>query len=633
MLTSVLLINATGSEQVGIMTLPDTIGQLFFNQAQKLGQKTALRYKQLNPLYQSMSWKDFSSFVEEITFGLATISINAADTVAIFSQTSYLWVAADLATISLRAVSVPIYPNSSSTDLEYILNNSEAKAIFVAGEKQLARIANISEKIARVQKIIYLPSLTKREPEWDLLKAKYNMLEGKLIHLNELCLLGDELTKSDPELIEKRLKESNTDETATLIYTSGTTGNPKGVPLTHANILAVLADLPGVIPIAEDDIYFSYLPISHVFERVCGEFYWLYSGCTCAFAESIETMAKNLGEIEPTVMVMVPRVLESTYTKVRNGISGASSRAKKLIEWSIAIGEEVVKRRAKKQPISQVLKFKHWLADRLVLSKLRARIGGRLRFIVCGGAPAPVAVLTFLNAIGIPILEGYGLTETSAPTNVNRLGHVKPGTVGASLSSVEVKIGDDGEILVRGASIFKGYFKDPQATNESFTDGWFATGDIGLIDDHGYLKITDRKKDLIVDAAGKNIAPQRIECILKTIAPISQAIVFGDRTKHLVALLTLDERGAMEIARENGWPYEEYVELAASKEMYQYLRQEINAKRGELAEYECIRHFSVLDKDLSVDDGELTATLKIKRNVLKQKHADKIESLYANSLN
>jgi long-chain acyl-CoA synthetase len=333
------------------------------------------------------------------------------------------------------------------------------------------------------------------------------------------------------------------------------------------------------------------------------------------------------------VMVMVPRVLESIYTKVRNGISGASSRAKKLIDWAIAVGEEVVKLRAKKQPISSVLKFKYWLAERLVLSKLRARIGGRLRFIVCGGAPAPIPVLTFLNAIGIPVLEGYGLTETCAPTNVNRMAHIKPGTVGPSLSSVEIKIGDDGEILVRGASIFKGYFKDPQATNESFTDGWFATGDIGLIDDDGHLKITDRKKDLIVDAAGKNIAPQRIECILKTISPISQAIVFGDRTKHLVALLTLDEHKAMEIAGEQGWQYEKYTDLAISKEMYQYLKKEINSKRGELAEYECIKHFSVLDKDLSVDEGELTATLKIKRSVLKQKHADKIESLYAGSVN
>jgi long-chain acyl-CoA synthetase len=300
------------------------------------------------------------------------------------------------------------------------------------------------------------------------------------------------------------------------------------------------------------------------------------------------------------------------------------------MEWSILVGEEIVTRRAKKEPVSLLLQFKHWLADRLVLNKLRQRIGKRLRFMVCGGAPAPASVLSFFNGLGIPTLEGYGLTETCAPTHVNRMEHVKPGTVGPALPSVEVKIGEDGEILVRGRSIFNGYFKDEQATNETFTDGWFATGDIGLIDENGYLKITDRKKDLIVNAAGKNIAPQRIESVLKTISPISQAVVFGDKNKHLVALLTLDEHKAIELAREHGWQCENYANLATSKEMHQYLKKEITAKRGELAEYECIKHFSVLDKDLSVDDGELTATLKIKRNVLAEKYADKIENLHAN---
>jgi len=344
-------------------------------------------------------------------------------------------------------------------------------------------------------------------------------------------------------------------------------------------------------------------------------------------------MAKNLAEVEPTLMVMVPRVLENIHTKVKNGIAGASPRAQKFIGWAISIGEEVVGLRAQNKPVSEFLKIKHRIADRFVLSKLRQRIGKRLRFVVCGGAPAPAAVLTFFNAVGIPALEGYGLTETCAPTNVNRLERVKPGTVGPSLPSVEIKIEDDGEIWVKGPSIFNGYFKDPQATNESFCDGWFATGDIGLIDEDGYLKITDRKKDLIVNAAGKNIAPQRIECILKTINPISQAVVFGDKNKHLVALLTLDEHRAMELARDRGWQYEQYSDLANSKEMHNFLKKEISAKRGELAEYECIRHFSILEKDLSVDAGELTATLKIKRNVLLQKHADKIESLYASSVN
>jgi long-chain acyl-CoA synthetase len=611
----------------------DTIGELFFSQAERFGSKAALRYKQLNPLYQSMSWNDFSLLVEEIAFGLASLSINAKDTIAIFSPTSYLWVAVDLAAISLGAITVPLYPNSSAGDLEYILNNSEVKAIFVAGEKQLAKLALISKKIESIQKIIYLPSLTKKELEWEEIKSQHKGIANKLIHLNELCLLGDEIEKNNPNLIKERLAQNKAEQVVTIIYTSGTTGTPKGVPLTHTNILSVLYDLPEIIPINSEDTYFSYLPISHVFERVCGEYYWLYTGCTCAFAESIETMAKNLVEVEPTVMVMVPRVLESIYTKVKNGIAGASEQAQKFIDWAVHIGEEVVNRKAQKQDIPEFLKLQYWFADKLVLSKLRERIGKRLRFVVCGGAPASPSVVTFFNAIGIPALEGYGLTETSAPSHVNRLKHVKPGTVGPCLSCVEMKIGEDGEILLKGPSIFEGYFKDPEATKEAFKDGWFATGDVGHTDENGYLKITDRKKDLIVNAAGKNIAPQRIETILKTIPAVSQAVVFGDKNKHLVALLTLDERQAMELAQERGWQYEKYPDLAKSKEMHQYLKNEVNAKRGELAEYEHIKQFSVLDRDLSIDSGELTATMKIKRGVVAEKYADKIESLYAASVN
>ncbi len=611
------------------MTLPNTIGKLFFYQAQRLSAKTAVRYKQLNPIYQSMTWKDFSRFVEEIAFGLASIPIDIKKPIAIFSPTSYLWVAADLATVSIDAISVPIYPNSCSVDIEYILNNSEAEAIFVASEKLLNKLVAIEDKIPHIKKIIYLPSLMRKEPEWDKLKVKFEKFGERFIHLNQLSLLGEELAQNQPQLVMDRLNATEPNDIATIIYTSGTTGTPKGVPLTHANILTVLSDCPKVIPIDEKDVYFSYLPISHVFERVCGEYYWLYTGCTTAFAESIETMSKNLSEIEPTLMAAVPRVLDGIYNKMLHGINSTSGLAKWLIDWAIGVGEKTLDYKANGQDIPPLLKIEYRLADRIVLHKLRQRIGKRLRFIVCGGAPATPSVLAFFNAIGVPTIEGYGLTETAAPTNVNRFDRLKLGTVGPALPCVEMKIDQDGEVLFKGPSIFGGYFKNEEATLEAFVDGWFRTGDVGEIDEDGYLKITDRKKDLIVNAAGKNIAPQRIESILKTIAPISQAVVFGDRNKHLVALLTLDEHKAMELARAKNWQYDKYSDLAPSKELHDYLRKEVTAKRCELAEYECIKHFSVLEHDLSVDAGELTATLKIKRNVVAKKYADKIENLYA----
>ncbi len=615
------------------MTFSSTIGQMFFEQAQRLGTRTALRYKQLSPLYQSMSWQELSNFVQEIAFGLASVPISTKKAVAIFSPTSYLWVAADLATISIGSVSVPIYPNSSSSDIEYILNNSEAEAIFVSGERLLNKLVSIKDKIPQIKKIVFLPSLTKKEEDWEKIKAKYEQLGDVFVHLNELCVFGRELAESKPQTIKELVAVASDEDVATIIYTSGTTGTPKGVPLTHTNIMAVLADLPSVIPITESDVYFSYLPVSHVFERVCGEYYWIYAGCVCAYAESIETMAKNMQETEPTLIVAVPRVLDGIYSKVKNGIASASSLSQWLINWAVSVGEKIVNLKAHDRSIPELLKIQHRLAESLVLRKLRQRIGKRLRFVVCGGAAGTPSVLAFFNAIGIPALEGYGMTETAAPTNVNRFDRVKLGTVGPSLPCIEIKIGEDGEILLKGPSIFGGYFKDTQSTDEVFVDGWFRTGDVGYIDDDGYLKITDRKKDLIVNAAGKNIAPQRVETLLKTIPPISQAIVFGDQNKHLVALLTLDQNKAMEIAKEKEWQFEKYTDLVKSKELHQYLKKEMAKFPDQLAEYERIKHFTILDHDLSVDSGELTATMKIKRNVVAEKYAQTLENLYTKNAN
>ena len=492
----------------------------------------------------------------------------------------------------------------------------------------LPKLASQFDKIQYCQKIIYLPSLTKSDLDWCSLKSKYDQIQNKLIHIDELRNLGNELELSQPQLLQTCIEEGSTEDIATVIYTSGTTGTAKGVPLSHQNILSLLNVLPDILPVTPKDIYFSYLPISHVFERVCGEYYWLFCGATCAFAESMENMAKNLSEIEPTLMLAVPRVLDRIYTKINNGICGASGNSRRLIEWAISVGAEVFHQRAKNSDIQPILKLKHWLADHLILKKIRQRIGKRLRFIVTGGAPATEPALLFFHAIGIPVLEGYGLTETSAPTNVNRLHRSKLGTVGTALPSLEFKIAEDGEILLKGPSIFKGYFKDEAATKEAFVDGWFRTGDVGSIDNDGYLKITDRKKDLIINAAGKNIAPQRIESSLRTIPLISQAVVFGDKRKHLVALLTVYEHIAAELAQEKDWHFETFDDLVSSNQFYKHIKKEITSRQTQLADYEHIRRFAILPHDLSVEAGELTASMKVKRNIVAQKFATVIESLY-----
>jgi len=329
---------------------------------------------------------------------------------------------------------------------------------------------------------------------------------------------------------------------------------------------------------------------------------------------------------------VVPRVLDRIYTKVRSGITGASPRAQKLIEWAIGVGKEVVQAKSENKPLRLGLKVKHALSEKLVFRKLRERIGKRLRLVVSGGAPATPAAIEFFNAIGISTMEGYGLTETCAPSHVNRQERVKIGTVGPSLPSVEVKIAEDGEILLRGPSIVQSYFKNEAATNEAFKNGWFHTGDIGTVDGDGYLRITDRKKDLIINSAGKNIAPQRIEAIVKSIPNTSQAVVFGDKQKALVALITMDELATIEYAREKNWNFQSYEDLTQSPELNDWLRKEIRLRSGQLADYEHVKKFRILPADLSVESGELTATLKVKRAAIAKKYAALIEQLYSEKI-
>lgn len=612
--------------------MQEGIASKFFQRAELLGDRiVAVRYKEPKSPYKSMTWSEYGGLVKEMAFGLAALGIDHGAAVAIFSNNSQLWVAADLATICNGGPSVPIYPTSSQSDIQFILENSEARIVFIQNESLLRKVLSAREKLPHVEKLILMNPPVRGLAD---LATELNLpADQKLvIGIEEMLGLGRELRTEQPELVDQRIGRTKINDLATIIYTSGTTGTPKGVGLTHSNILSLIEDVKVTLPIDETEVYLSYLPLSHVFERVCGEFYWATCGGEYAFAESIETMAKNLAEIEPSMILVVPRVLDRIFAKVRSGIEGASGRSRKLIDWSISVGKEVVWHKGERRPLSQVLRAKHWLAEKLVLGKLRERIGPKLRLVVSGGAPATAKTIEFFNAIGIETLEGYGLTETSAPASVNLLGRVKIGSVGPTLPSVKLKIAEDGEILLSGPSIFTGYFKNEQATAESFQDGWFRTGDIGTVDGDGYLKITDRKKDLIVNSAGKNIAPQRVEAILKTVPHVSQAVVFGDKQKALVALLTLDEHAVSEFARENNWEFNSYADLIKQPALNQFLRKEIQSRSKDLADYEAVKRFVVLPEDLSVDEGELTATLKIKRNVIAKKYKPVIEALYRDEI-
>lgn len=607
-----------------------SLAATFFERANSLGSLAAVRFKEGRTPYQDMSWQDYGKLVFDLANGMAALGLAPKECAAIFANNSHLWVAADFATISNGGISVPIYPTSSNSDIEYILSNSQAKFAFVQNDIMLQKVLATKDSSPNLEKIIVL-SLADGQSILELGKQvglEPAAAQSLLMTLKELREIGCEFQKKQPYLIEQRVKAIQPHDCATVIYTSGTTGIPKGAMLTHRNIITVINDLPSLLPITEEDVYLSYLPMSHVFERVCGEFYWSHFGGTIAFAESIELMAKNMGEVDPTMMLVVPRVLDRIYAKVKSGMEGASGRAKKLIDWSLYVGKEGIRTKSVGKQPSLGLRAKLWLAETLVFRKLRQRIGPRLRLVVSGGAPATPHIIEFFNAIGINTLEGYGLTETAAPASVNLQHKVKIGSVGPALPSVKVRIAEDGEILLRGDSIFESYYKNPEATKDAFEEGWFKTGDIGTLDQDGYIRITDRKKDLIINAAGKNIAPQRVEAVIKTVPFVTQAVVFGDKQKHLVALLTLDEHAVTEFARENNWQFDTYQDLVVGSQLNQYITKELKLRSGQLADYEQIRRISILPEDLSVEQGELTATLKIKRNVIAKKYSPLIQSLF-----
>jgi len=600
-----------------------SIPSIFFERANTLGSAIAVKYKEGRSPYRDLSWTEFSRMVKEMAAGLVALGFNAESCAAILSQTSHLWTASDLSIISAGGVSVPIYPTSSQADIEYILSNSASAFVFVQNEALLNKVLSVKESLTELKKIILLSP-----PSGGKSLSELSVEPDLVIGLEELQEAGRQQLQETPEIVTQRYEAINASNPVTIIYTSGTTGTPKGVTLTTDNILGVLSDLPNVIPVNSSSVYLAFLPLSHVFERIAGELYWIHSGGTCAYAEGIEHVGRNMAEIQPTMILTVPRVLDRIYAKVKSGIDGGSANSRKLIYWAIEVGKEVVRTRLQKQEPSKALQVKQWVAEKLVLKKLRARIGEKLELVVSGGAPATREVIEFFNAIGIDTIEGYGLTETTAPATVNPRKLTKPGTVGIALPSVELKIAEDGEIMIKGPGVFSGYYKNDEATEAAFTDGWFHSGDIGTIDSEGYLTITDRKKDLIVNSAGKNIAPQRIEAILKRIPLISQAIVFGDKQKHLVSLLTLDETVTTQLAHEQNWTFESYEKLLEHPLLKQHLRKEINNLSGDLAEYERIRKFSILPHELSVESGELTATLKVKRNVIKEKYQSLIQSLY-----
>lgn len=592
-----------------------SLAEMFFKTCQKFPERTGILYKKEGN-YQSLKFKEMEAAVTSLAAGLISLGVKKGDTVVIFAENCKEWAFFDYAILSAGAVSVPIYATLLANDVKYIINNSDAKIVVVSNLAQFGKILEIEKGIPKVEKYVLIDPAGVNHP--------------RAIALEQFYEMGREYLQKNPAAVEKSLAGLSRSDMATFIYTSGTTGEPKGVMLTHENFLSNIEASTRAIPVSENDTFLSFLPLSHVFERMAGHFLANYVGAAIAYAESIETVPQNLQEVRPTVMTSVPRLFEKIYARVVGSVEEGSPLKRKLFHWAIGVGRVVTEYRQKNKPLPGGLKFKYAIANKLVFSKLKERVGGRIRFFVSGGAPLAKEIGEFFTAAGLLILEGYGLTETSPVITVNRLEKFKFGSVGAKLDNLEVKIAEDGEILTRGPHVMKGYYKKPEETREAIdNENWFYTGDIGHIDEDGMLVITDRKKNIIVTAGGKNVAPQKMENLLATSRYIDQVLVIGDRRKFCAALIVPNGEVVGKFAQEKGIAYPSLKELYKNPAALKLVQGEVDAVNAQCASYEQIKKFMLLDQPFSIESGELTPSLKIKRKIVEKNYQQEIEALYA----
>jgi len=588
----------------------ETLPQILLNTAHSFPKEDLFLYKSQGK-YHPISTQETFDTIRYFSLGLRELGLNREDKLILLAENGPKWVMVDLATMCQGGITVPIYTSLTPEQTLYIVDNSDAKLLVCSSPELWEKIVAIKDKLKKIS--TYIVFLDKRG--------------SNILTFQQVLELGKKIDEKNPHLFKEMALSIKPDDIASIIYTSGTTGVPKGVMLTHQNFVSNVTTCAPLFQISEKDTVLSFLPLSHVLERMV-VFCYLYKGASIAFAESVETVAENLLEIRPHIMVSVPRVFEKIYARVMDNVLESSPLKRKIFFWAVKIGRKASPYRLAKKPLPRSLQFKYNLAHKLVFSKILERTGGRVRFFVSGGAPLSPDIAEFFYAIGLVILEGYGLTETSPVVAVNTFDAIKSGTVGKPIPGVEVKIAEDGEILVRGPNVMKGYYKMEAETQEAFAGGWFHTGDIGFLDEEGYLVITDRKKDLIVTAGGKNVAPQPIENMIKTNPYISNVVVIGDKRKFVSALVVPEFEKLEEYARFNNIPFQSRKDLVNNEEIKRFILAEIDRSTPNLASYEKIKKIALLEREFELAKGEITPTLKVRRKIIEEKYKDIIDSLY-----
>lgn len=597
-----------------------TVPQMFVNRARLHPAKTALRYKYLG-IWRDITWAEYHEKVRHTCLGLVSLGVGKGDRVSIIGENRPEWLYSDLGIMAAGAVTVGIYTTSAPEQCEYVVGHSSARVFIAEDEEQLDKALFFRDRTPDLQKIVVI------DP-----KGLRRFSDPMVITFDEMLEKGCALESEKPGLFDELVQSTEPDEMALIIYTSGTTGPPKGAMLSHNNVIWTSQSIGDAIELYPSDELLSFLPLSHIAERMFSVFLPIRFGYTVSFTESPDTVMANFREISPTVIFAVPRIWEKYYSGIRIRVANATFFKKIVYALATKISAKytVIKFSHGRMPLG--LKFLQGLLNMLVFYKLRERLGfERVRLAVSGAAPISPDVLKYFHGIGIPLREVYGQTEGSGPTCIHRGEDIELGNVGPALPGVEVQLADDGEILVRGGNVFLGYYRSPEATAETLCEGWLHSGDVGVLDDRGFLKITDRKKDLIITAGGKNIAPQNIENQLKFSPYINDAIVIGDRLKFLAALIVLDEENTVQYAQDHKIPFTTYESLTKAPEIVELIDQEVQDVNRTLSHVETIKKFKIVPKKLYEEDGEVTPTMKVKRKYINERFADLIREMYKSS--
>ncbi len=595
-----------------------TLSSLFWTRVEQRGDRVAMREKKLG-IWRSISWTDFGESSRAVGLGMVSLGVELGDKICVMSNNNPEWFYADMGALGIGAVSAGIYPTDASSQVEHLINDCGATVVFVEDDEQLDKVLHVRENTPSLIKIVVFDT-----------DNLHSFEDPMVLSMEDLVTLGNCYHLDHPDAWQKHVLHTTANDLAILVYTSGTTGPPKGAMLSHRNIIESVKNMPDFLPLGENDEALSFLPLCHVAERVLGFYTAVYHGVVVNFAESPETVPENIREVQPTAFFAVPRVWEKFYSSITIAMSEATPIARWAYKVALRVGERVASYRLEAMAVPTFTKIQFWLSYHLVLRNVRRMMGlDRCRWLGTGAAPIAPDLIRWYWALGFTMLEGYGMTECSGLATMMPFERVKLGTTGLAVPFVELKISSEGEILLRGENVFMGYHNQPDKTAESIRDGWLRTGDIGFVDNEGFVKITDRMKDIIITAGGKNITPSEIENQLKFSPYISDAVVVGDQRKFLSCLIMIDEDNVVKFAQDHDVPFTNFASLTRSEDVIELIEKEVKGVNEKFARVESIKTFRLIEQQLDPEDEELTPTMKLKRQLVNVKYKNLIDDMYA----